>query len=816
MASYCRLLILLLQFALSSVQAESVAESFNKYTKESLLWGPYRSQCYFGIRPRYVDDTPFSLGLMWFDNTDPSALSKLRHQVDNGENLKKFSWEQYDPRIGGRESIIDEENNLNLTVSFVKTDDFKNWVVRVNGSALDPTKEGAASMVVYMNQNSGAKNQDSSYLSLRQQTGNNLQFEGQSGELGRYQVSINDNKGSYFHNESLNTMETASGADCSKVSHVSMTVPDEEIWQAHDIYQVLLSESLKAMVQENSGNIDLTLIPSMLTLHNSYGFPSGNFHYIQKTFNSSDPEGFEFDIIYNNMDDKKEKITSESAATNVISRRMNEIAIKLDKHFNEIKDFEKRTFAMETLSNLLGGIGYFHGKQLVDRTNVFTEDQFDDVKLTDGREEGPFSLFTSVPSRGFFPRGFYWDEGFHILQIMEYDFDLAFEIVNSWFSLIDDDGWIAREIILGPEARSRVPGEFQVQSPQIANPPTILLAFSEMLTKILENVDDFGNKGDTVDATEQLKYSSELVIEFGKKIYPKLLKHFEWFTNSQRGLIDEYESIMEDDPNWVKIHKNAVYKWVGRTETHCLPSGLDDYPRAQPPDIAELHVDALSWVGVMARSMKQIAQILHLESDQARFAKLESQIIENLDTLHWDEEHGCYCDVTILDGDDDDELVRVCHQGYVSLLPFALKLMPSSSPKLNQTIALMGDEDKLFSPYGILSLSKKDEYFGKGEDYWRGRIWLNINYLCLDALKHYYPEVDPHGNHVSTVHKKSASDKARKLYSSLKKNLVDNIYKVWQETGFVYENYDPVDGHGTGAKQFTGWTALIVNIMELM
>ena len=88
-----------------------------------------------------------------------------------------------------------------------------------------------------------------------------------------------------------------------------------------------------------------------------------------------------------------------------------------------------------------------------------------------------------VPSRAFFPRGFYWDEGFHLLQLMDYDADVAFEILQSWFNLIDEDGWIPREVILGDEARSKVPEEFQVQNPNIANPPTLLLAFSEFLNK---------------------------------------------------------------------------------------------------------------------------------------------------------------------------------------------------------------------------------------------------------------------------------------------------------------------------------------------
>ena len=107
----------------------------------------------------------------------------------------------------------------------------------------------------------------------------------------------------------------------------------------------------------------------------------------------------------------------------------------------------------------------------------------------EGTFEGPYELFTLVPSRPFFPRGFLWDEGFHLLPLLNYDSDLVLEITKSWFNLIDEDGWIAREQILGKELRSRVPAEFVVQSPQIVNPPTLTLVLTYLLDSVVGNYD---------------------------------------------------------------------------------------------------------------------------------------------------------------------------------------------------------------------------------------------------------------------------------------------------------------------------------------
>jgi mannosyl-oligosaccharide glucosidase len=116
--------------------------------------------------------------------------------------------------------------------------------------------------------------------------------------------------------------------------------------------------------------------------------------------------------------------------------KLEHASTRFDKRFEDIfklstkgYDAEHVKFAKAMMSNLIGGIGYFHGNAIVDRglegfdsdTPIdFVEEEEDDEEDdyfsedTDGKtnrpkaepkQEGPFTLFTGTPSRPFFPRG---------------------------------------------------------------------------------------------------------------------------------------------------------------------------------------------------------------------------------------------------------------------------------------------------------------------------------------------------------------------------------------------------------------------------
>ena len=746
--------------ASSGLGGQSVLHSeFDRRNNQSLLWGPYRPNLYFGVRPRI----PKSLmtGLLWgkvetytdFQHSwspppPPGAalpapvagqctLTDARHPAvrytcEQNEGMKGYGWEEYDPRKGGIQSIHDIENGIDITTSFVKVPGGAhggNWAARIKGVLHEDAPEDQKTIVVFYVTQEGA---DSVLEALPSEDElgyeGDVTLRGQSEALGNYKLVVT--KGEGIQPKSDHEISAVRGPGQTVVQ--SLTYPDEVVWQAKPILFRQLKEGVDWLVENKYDTASAPPPWQVYQLTNRPG--TGNVQIVQKIFEGD----FEFDVIFSS-ESAGEELTSDR-----VTKEIKETSETFGERFSAIftpkapftADKYKR-FGKSMFSNLIGGIGYFYGQSVVDRSYApeyeeenegFWEEAAQARARRQEALEGPYELFTSIPSRPFFPRGFLWDEGFHLLPIADWDIDLALEIVRSWFNLMDEDGWIAREQILGPEARSKVPQEFQTQYPHYANPPTLFFIIDAFVEKLRKTSDSSSAGKDHTSQGEPLATAlldnPEAGMEYLRQLYPLLRRQFDWFRKTQAGDIKSYDR--------EAYSSREAYRWRGRTVTHCLTSGLDDYPRPQPPHPGELHVDLMSWVGVMAKSLIKIGETLDVAAEDVdEFRRILDAIEHNLDDLHWSEKDGCYCDATI---DEFEEHRLVCHKGYVSLFPFLTGLLPPDSPRLGRVLALLGDEEELWSPHGLRSLSKKDEYYGTNENYWRSPVWININYLAVVQL----------------------------------------------------------------------------------
>lgn len=332
--------------------------------------------------------------------------------------------------------------------------------------------------------------------------------------------------------------------------------------------------------------------------------------------------------------------------------------------------------------------------------------------------------------------------------------------MGSWLALQDEDGWIAREQILGDEARSKVPEEFQLQRRHFANPPTLFFLLNDA--------------------------SSPVDNQILKQWYPALKAWYDWFRRTQKA-------------HWPLERKGVdpdhLYQWQGRNGEHILTSGFDDYPRAPVGAAYHVHVDITAWVGYMAKTLWQVSERIDRPLSESKvYRGAYDAILSNLKHLHWHKD-GFY-DVYMPSASFHVHQHAV-HQGYVSFLPLFLQLLPPDDPATKTLIDEL-QQPKLLSDYGLMSLSREDAAFGSGENYWRGPIWMNMQYLALKALFERYREVAG----------------AKSAYQSLRDRIIDTVYSSWSTTHHFWEQYDPRQhGQGVRSHPFTGWTALIANIV---
>jgi mannosyl-oligosaccharide glucosidase len=161
-------------------------------------------------------------------------------------------------------------------------------------------------------------------------------------------------------------------------------------------------------------------------------------------------------------------------------------------------------------------------------------------------------------------------------------------------------------------------------------------AFIERLRKLPSAIDtqlgvdsDFASHQTTFNSPPTPTDSNKLLLDrsaalkYLRSIYPALRRHYHWFRRTQRGQIKQWGR---------KARSRAeAYRWRGRSETHVLTSGLDDYPRAEKPHVGELHVDLISWMGSFTRTIREVAEFLEEEEDVAEYTEIEGGILANID-----------------------------------------------------------------------------------------------------------------------------------------------------------------------------------------
>jgi hypothetical protein len=133
---------------------------------------------------------------------------------------------------------------------------------------------------------------------------------------------------------------------------------------------------------------------------------------------------FESDLSWNSVDD----VQVEHTPVEVVSSACQLLTDDFDRQFASKFSLDENVFtskqietARRGLSNLLGGLGYFHGSPV-------TGDSIDYVPSANRNvskvPSNTLTLFSGTPSRSSFPRGFLWDEVRFVMRRIYFCFSL--------------------------------------------------------------------------------------------------------------------------------------------------------------------------------------------------------------------------------------------------------------------------------------------------------------------------------------------------------------------------------------------------------
>ena len=205
---------------------------FTKASNDSLQWGPYRPNLYFGVRSRHPQS--LTTGLLWSRVEDYSSVPKtIRHTCEQHPGLDGYGWERYDPRVGGVQVVRDKENGVDMEVSFAKFDEGHNWGARVRGSVRKDAQVGSALKTsVWLSVGVGGLGG----LQVRDAKGgaekgfeNDVDFDGQSIVHGDFHLAVVESDSKNSHPVHAHPSYQSKPLDRTFV--YSAQVPAEAMWQ---------------------------------------------------------------------------------------------------------------------------------------------------------------------------------------------------------------------------------------------------------------------------------------------------------------------------------------------------------------------------------------------------------------------------------------------------------------------------------------------------------------------------------------------------------------------------------------------------------
>ena len=213
--------------------------------------------------------------------------------------------------------------------------------------------------------------------------------------------------------------------------------------------------------------------------------------------------------------------------------------------------------------------------------------------------------------------------------------------------------------------------------------------------------------------------------------------------------------------------------------------GMDNQPRVPQGFNNEFSHAFMSWIDTslqevfagkiliaMARKLGREKEVIDIETET-------DQLTHHINTRMWDETTSYYYD-RFRDGSLSDV------KSIASFWALLAEVVPSN--KLDKFIGHLENPREFARLHRVPTLSADHPVFTPGGNYWQGGVWAPTSYMVLRGLTKY---------------------KRDSLAYEIAYNHLDNVVKVYNQTGTLWENYAPDRVEGKYQKDLVGWTGLV-------
>ena len=403
------------------------------------------------------------------------------------------------------------------------------------------------------------------------------------------------------------------------------------------------------------------------------------------------------------------------------------------------------------------------------------------------------------PSSKLYPHQWNWDSAFIAIGLSHIDQERAQKEIYSLLNGQWTNGMLPH-IIYSQNNNDYLPNSDFWESKNIKNSPANIstsgITQPPVLTFAALNV--YENSKD--------KYNAQ---KFLKDIYPKLLSYHR-FLHEDRDLVGDglicilhpWESGLDNSPRWDKILQNIQSKNLSRINRidnkliakHQRPTDKDyelyffiaEKLKAQdyqinnflnlPFAVKDIMFNALALLSL--ESLIHICELI--QQDSSLLNKWYNNLSNAIITKLWSEENNQFCDWDIISDKVIDKLT------IANCIPLILNTL--TKEQIESIVKLVKKNGEFWSESGfpLSSISLTSPEFNS-QNYWRGPVWINMNWLIIQGLE-------------------------KHEFNELAIDLSFETIRLISESGF-YEYFDPLTGEGCGSQNFSWTAALIIDII---